>query len=242
LTASFCTVEVGDSTVHTLHLLPERAAFLPDTSTLLIADAHIGKAVSFRALGVPVPAGTTTENLNLISLLVTRHQAQRIIFLGDFLHSAKSHAAATMAAVSTWRELHANLQITLVRGNHDDRAGDPPAHLRVEVVDEPLRVGGLALCHHPQEVADAYVLAGHLHPCVKLAGRGRESLRLPCFWMGPRAGVLPAFGAFTGMAVVKPLARDQVFAVAGDSVLAVTASRFAPSRPTGRAPPKSNPK
>ena len=241
MTAPVCTVEVGDGTVHALQLLPQKAAFLPDTSTLLIADAHIGKAVSFRALGVPVPSGTTTENLNLISLLVTGHQAQRIIFLGDFLHSAKSHAAATMAAVSEWRELHANLQITLVRGNHDDRAGDPPAHLRIDVVDEPLRFGSLALCHHPQEVAGAYVLAGHIHPCVKMTGRGRDRLRLPCFWMGPRTGVLPAFGAFTGMAEVQPLTQDRVFAVAGDAVLAVDAAAPAPSRRTNRAPPKSTP-
>jgi uncharacterized protein len=222
LTASFDTVEVGG---HVLHLLPQKAAFLPDTSTLLIADAHIGKAVSFRALGVPVPSGTTTENLNLISDLVARHHAKQIIFLGDFLHSAKAHAAATMAAVSSWREAHASLQITLVRGNHDSRAGDPPAHLNIDVVNEPLMLGGLALCHHPQEVAGAYALAGHIHPCVKVTGRGRERLRLPCFWMGARSGVLPAFGAFTGMAEVRPNAQDRVFAVAGDAVVAVPVAR-----------------
>ena len=188
LQTNICSVEVGG---HTLHLLPERAAFLPASATLLIADAHIGKAVSFRALGVPVPSGTTTENLNLLSDLVVRHHAERIIFLGDFLHSARSHAAATTAAVMKWRDAHPKLQLTLVRGNHDDRAGDPSAALRIDVVDEPLLLGGLALCHYPQEVADAYVLAGHIHPCVKLAGRGRDRLRLPCFWMGPTVVCCP---------------------------------------------------
>ena len=238
--SNFCSVEVGG---HSLHLLPERAVFLPDSATLLIADAHIGKAVSFRALGVPVPAGTTTENLNLLSNLVARHHAERIIFLGDFLHSARSHALATTAAVSKWREAHPNLQLSLVRGNHDDRAGDPSAHLRIDVVDEPLMLGSLALCHHPQEVAGAYVLAGHIHPCVKLAGRGRDRLRLPCFWLGPHVGVLPAFGAFTGMAEVRPSIDDQVFAVAGEVVTRVKqVSRCAPARRTGRTRPVSNPR
>ena len=237
---AFCSVEVGGET---LHLLPERAAFLPHLATLLIADAHIGKAVSFRALGVPVPSGTTTENLNLLTDLVARHHAQRIVFLGDFLHSARSHALATTAAVLKWRDAHPNLQLTLVRGNHDDRAGDPSAALRIDVVDEPLMLGGLALCHHPQEVAGAYVLAGHIHPCVKLAGRGRDRLRLPCFWLGPRVGVLPAFGAFTGMAEIKPTAEDQVFAAAGEVVSPVLGvSRYAPSRRTNRAQPRSVPK
>ena len=31
-----------------LSLLPQKAAFLPESNTLLVADAHIGKAVSFR--------------------------------------------------------------------------------------------------------------------------------------------------------------------------------------------------
>ena len=240
LQINICSVEVGG---HRLNLLPERAVFLPDSATLLIADAHIGKAVSFRALGVPVPSGTTTENLKLLSDLVSRHHAQRIIFLGDFLHSARSHAPATTAAVVRWREAHADLQLTLVRGNHDDRAGDPSAQLRIDVVDEPLRLGGLALCHHPQEVAGAYVLAGHIHPCVKLVGRGRDRLRLPCFWMGQHVGVLPAFGAFTGMAEVKPSSDDQVFAVAGEVVTRVKqVSTSAPAPRTGRARPISNPR
>jgi metallophosphoesterase superfamily enzyme len=38
----------------------------------------------------------------------------------------------------------------LVRGNHDSRAGDPPASLGIRVVDEPFAVGPFAACHHPQ--------------------------------------------------------------------------------------------
>ena len=37
-----------------LWLCPERAAFAPDHAVLLVADFHLGKAHSFRRLGVPV--------------------------------------------------------------------------------------------------------------------------------------------------------------------------------------------
>ena len=201
-----------------LTLLPQKAALLPDSRTLLIADAHIGKATSFRALGVPVPRGTTSETLAVLSDLVARHGARRIVFLGDFLHSARSHAAATLASVARWRDEHAALSLVLVRGNHDDRAGDPPAALRFEVVDEPLREGGLALCHHPEPVEGAHVIAGHLHPCVSVHGRAHERLRLPVFHVGERVTVLPAFGSFTGMHPVRPAPGDRLFAVADDAV------------------------
>ena len=204
-----------------LWLLPERAAFLPETSTLLIADAHIGKALSFRKLGVPVPHGTTAETLAGLSALIARLGAKRIVFLGDFLHSARSHGPTTMDTVARWRETHAALELTLVRGNHDDHAGDPPARLGIRAVDEPLMHGDLALCHHPVARAPAYVLAGHLHPGVSLSGRANDHLRLPCFWFGANVGVLPAFGAFTGMHPIKAEPHDRVYALADDGVVEV---------------------
>ena len=205
----------------TLHLSAER--------TLLVADAHFGKAVSFRKLGVPVPSGTTRETLARLDAVIAQTQAAHVVFLGDFLHSERSHAAGTLGALQEWRDARAGLQLTLVRGNHDDRAGDPPASLRFTVVDEPLRLGPFALCHHPRPVAGAYVLAGHWHPCISVAGRAFERLRLPCFWLGDDSGqlpqqavgILPAFGGFTGMHRIEPRAGDRIFPIAGDVVRAL---------------------
>jgi DNA ligase-associated metallophosphoesterase len=201
-----------------LRLLARRAAFLPDAGTLLIADAHLGKAQSFRRLGVPVPGGTTAEALRSLSALLAETGARRIVFLGDLLHSARSRAAATGMAVAQWREAHADAELTLVRGNHDRHAGDPPPAWRVQCVDEPLQLGSFALVHHPQPVAGAYALAGHVHPAAVLGGRARERLRLPCFHFGPAVGVLPAFGDFTGMHVLPRAPGDRVFVIADDVV------------------------
>ncbi|WKB54743.1 ligase-associated DNA damage response endonuclease PdeM [Eleftheria terrae] len=201
-----------------LLLLPEKAVFLPEHATLLVADVHIGKAQAFRRLGVPVPHGTTGETLQRLSALLERTAARRLVFLGDFLHSAAAHAPATLAALHQWRERHLRQQLVLVRGNHDDRAGDPPASLGIECVDEPWRLAGLALCHHPRSVPGAVALAGHLHPCVRLGGRALDRLRLPCFWFSAELGVLPAFGSFTGMHAVHPLPHDRVFVAADGRV------------------------
>ena len=215
-----------------LQLHPSGAAYLPDADTLLVADAHFGKAVTFRRLGVPVPQGTTRQTLQQIDDLLWQTGARQLVFLGDFLHSAEAHAPSTQRALADWRAQHAQLALTLVRGNHDVRAGDPPASLGIDVVDEPfcLPVGShtLALCHHPQRVEGCYALAGHWHPCVSLKGAGRDRVRLACFWLGDptthAVGVLPAFGSFTGMHPIEPRPGDRVFAVAGDSIRALPAS------------------
>lgn len=208
-----------------LQLWPQKAAFDPALGLLLVADAHLGKAVSFRRLGVPVPEATTDEALARLDALLTITGARGIVFLGDLLHSARSHAAGTMAALRAWRRRHADLSLTLVRGNHDQRAGDPPADLGVEVVDGPLRRGPWMLVHAPDEAppaaADTYALAGHVHPCVVLGGRGGDRLRLPCFHFDAAVGVLPAFGPFTGMHALPAGPTVRRYAIAGDAVQAL---------------------
>jgi len=217
-----------------LQLWPQKAAFDPDLRLLLVADAHLGKAVSFRQLGVPVPEATTDEALSRLDGLVAATAACGIVFLGDLLHSARAHAAGTMAAVAAWRARHAALALTLVRGNHDAHAGDPPAALGVQVVDGPLRLGPWALLHQPGEVPGAYALAGHVHPGAVLGGRAHTRLRLPCFHFGPTCGVLPAFGPFTGLHVLAGGPQVQQFVVGGDAVRALPALPSLPAGPGRR--------
>ncbi len=201
-----------------LWLLPEKAIYWPQQQALLIADAHFGKAAAYRRLGQPVPHGTTASNLAVLDHLLASHACQRLIFLGDFLHAPGSQGPATLAALQQWRERYPALHITLIRGNHDRRAGDPPAALNFEVVAEPLLLGPFALQHEPEPHAHAPVLAGHVHPVYRLRGKGRQSLRLPCFRMGGDISLLPAFGAFTGGYAVQPGRDDSVFVIGDGQV------------------------
>ena len=204
-----------------LVLLPERAAWWPAAKTLFVADFHLGKAASLRSAGIPMPSGTTTENLERLDRALAARPVAHLVILGDFLHSAQGRAQATLARFAHWRASRPALAVTLVRGNHDDRAGDPPSQWNMRCVDPGERLGPFALLHDPAPVAGAYALAGHIHPAVRLTERGGQSVRLPCFWFGPRVGVLPSFGAFTGSAVVRPREGDRVFVVAGDEVICV---------------------
>lgn len=201
-------------------LLAHKALYWPREKMLAVADIHFGKAASFRALGVPVPRGTTADNLAALDALVAAHAVEQIVFLGDFLHARAAHASATLAAMLEWRAHHADLRLTLVRGNHDAHAGDPSALLRLDIVDEPYLRAPFAFCHHPEVAVDAYVLAGHVHPVYRLESR-RDALRLPCFLLGATRAVLPSFGAFTGGYAVVPQAGEQVCVCAGDTVFAV---------------------
>jgi DNA ligase-associated metallophosphoesterase len=204
-----------------LVLLPERAMFWPARRMLFVADFHLGKAASFRRAGIALPAGTTAENVQRLGRAIDRTAAGHVVFLGDFLHSRQGRTATTLEGFGRWRAARACVEMTLVRGNHDVKAGDPPAEWAMRCVEPGVTAGPFVLRHEPGASRSGYALAGHIHPAVRLGAAGETPLRLPCFWFGARHGVLPAFGAFTGHADVRPKRGDQVFVIAEDEVLKV---------------------
>ena len=223
-----CIATLGGERVE---LYAERALNWPRGRTLFVADVHLGKAAAFRAGGVPLPRGITSDDLARLARLIAATRAERLVVLGDFLHAAAGRTRALERAFVAWRAQHKALALTLVRGNHDARAGDPPAAWRIETVAEPYPAPPFLLCHEPP--ADRagsgallaqcapYALAGHVHPGVRIDGKGLQSERLPCFVLGKQRAILPAFGRFTGLETRAWGRHDRVVAIAGERLLAL---------------------
>jgi metallophosphoesterase superfamily enzyme len=91
------------------------------------------------------------------------------------------------------------------------------------ILHQKLTVGNLLLTHEEMTRVPAgfYNLAGHFHPGVRLHGKGRQSLMLPCFYFGKRKGLLPAFGSFTGLAAIKPKEGERVYAIVSKSIVEI---------------------
>ncbi len=202
----------------TVVLHPERAVELTGHRTVAIADVHWGKATALRAQGVPVPAGGTTADLARLDALLARTKAERLVILGDLAHSRHGWDTRALEPVVAWRARWPRLHITLIRGNHDAHAGDPPDALRIETVDS--HVADDLICAHepPDPNVAGITLCGHLHPTIKLAGRGRDRVRLPCFVLGHNYLMLPAFSAFTGSGAWTPFRGERAFAIVDDAV------------------------
>ncbi len=204
-----------------LVLLADRALWLPARRAVIVADLHWGKAAAFRAAFVPVPTGTTGRDLTRLSKVLRETSAESLIVLGDLLHARAGRHTDTLGAIAEWRDQHRAVAITLVRGNHDAHAGDPPSSLGITCVDAPLPIGPFIGVHEPETDPAGYVLSGHLHPCVSVRGRGRQHARLPAFVFGPNVGVLPAFSSFTGTGMYEPVPHDRLFVIADGEVIAV---------------------
>ncbi len=227
----------------TLELLPQKAAVLHGADgrrVLLVADLHLGKSASFAAGGVPLRAGLAGQiaraDLQTLASLLANTRCAEMVVLGDLLHARTARDPGVLEALHAWRWSPnvAVVSVMLVRGNHDRGAGDPPEEVGFRCVDAPWPIApGIMGVHEPCEIEGALVVAGHLHPGVVLTGAGARE-RAPCFIVGERLAVLPAFGRFTGSTCTNAWPDARRYACGPESVVeipqALTAGRGAGSR------------
>ncbi len=200
-----------------LELYPQKAALWRKKSMLFLADLHLGKINHFRKSGIAVPAKANDRNIEGIIDLVILTKPERTIFLGDLFHSHYNPEWETFGElIKHFRQT----SFELVRGNHDIMSAQQYSRKGI-VVHESLCMEPFILTHHPLEEADPFLynLSGHLHPGITVRGKGRQSLTLPCFYFGGQAGLLPAFGAFTGLARIHPKKEDKVFAIVEEKIV-----------------------
>jgi DNA ligase-associated metallophosphoesterase len=164
-----------------LQLLRDKAVFWPAPRTLILADLHLGKSAAFRKAGLAVPETTTGADLERLRLLLRATQSRHLIILGDLFHSRDGLQPVMLDQVKAWRTGLSDVEIVLVPGNHDRKAGPPPSEWNFQVVAGTWNSGPFLFSHEPREAKHAYVLAGHLHPAMVLRDEYGPSIRAACF-------------------------------------------------------------
>ena len=198
----------------TLH--PSGTLFWQDRSVLLISDVHLGKVSHFRKFGAAVPQNVVQKNFELMDEALEYFDPKVICFLGDLFHSALNKE---WNLFEKW-VAKKSMEIILVAGNHDIISPLKYEDLGIRVVSE-VEWDDFLLTHHPEERTGFFNFSGHIHPAIRLRGKGRQSLRLPCFFKSERQLILPAFGKFTGTFVLEPQKNDEVFAIVEDEIMKI---------------------
>jgi DNA ligase-associated metallophosphoesterase len=205
-----------------LLLLPQKAIYWQQENTLIAADVHLGKVGHFRKAGIAVPRDMEQNDLSVLSDLIDEFEPKKIIFLGDFFHSVMN---ADWEWFILWRSQFPNLEIALIRGNHDIIHDDYYHGLNIKLYHK-LVVGPFLMLHHPLieealNTSGAYSFCGHLHPGISLRGKARQHITLPCFAFGAKQAILPSFGKFTGRVAIRSQQTDRIFAIANNKVIAI---------------------
>jgi DNA ligase-associated metallophosphoesterase len=205
-----------------LWLLPERAVFWPGENCLLVADAHFGKSALLREEGLALPDGTTASDFLRLEKLVAFTGVREVLFLGDTLH-APAVRKTGLPEKLRWFVSKLPARCVALPGNHDVRALPLLEETGFEVASPTLPRGPFLLKHEPPSPGSQTpkpILCGHLHPGFAPPRSRGPRWRAPCFWLSGEALHLPAFGSFTGLAMVAARPGDSVFLLAEGTVVA----------------------
>ncbi len=200
-----------------LCLRADHSVFWPARRTLFVADTHFGKSGVFRRQGMSVPSGTTDADLARLEAAIAETQARRLIILGDFVHAPPAADEPWLARFAAWRAQHSHVEIMVTRGNHD-RVKTLPMALDIDWQPGARHEAPFVCQHEPGADERGPVLAGHIHPVVRLRA-GSETLRLPAFWRHADGLMLPAFCSFAGGGRIEPAAGDQLFVIGDNEVI-----------------------
>jgi DNA ligase-associated metallophosphoesterase len=194
-----------------LFLLPQKAMYLPADRVLMLSDLHIGKSSHFRREGMAVPSTLASAELLKLGKLIKQTKASSVFVIGDLFHTGHE---IDVGRFLEWRKEFAETEIILIRGNHDRLDQYMGNNLGV-VLKREHKLRQLLMLHDLRDSTqeDMFIVSGHIHPGIRVFGRGRQSARLPCFHLSSNKLVLPAFGEFTGKHIISPEKGDRVFAV-----------------------------
>lgn len=211
----------------TINLLPEKAIFWPKTSSLFIADLHLGKTRHFRKEGIGVPDSMAAEDYVKLNNVLSKYSPKEVYLLGDLFHSEYN---AEWSQVIDFVQSKEGITFHLIIGNHDilDEAHYRDAGFVVH--RDYLDLPPFKLIHEPPEEQEGrledegFILCGHIHPGVRIMGRGRQHFRLPCYFFKKNYAILPAFGTFTGVKTLKVMDDGIAYAIVKDRIVQITNS------------------
>jgi putative SbcD/Mre11-related phosphoesterase len=168
---------------------------LPDERTIVVADLHLGYESALEAEGIHIPRVQTKTVKEALVRLIERHEAERVVLLGDVKHEFSRNLGQEVRDVrSVLDSISEMVDIVIVKGNHDNFIENIVSRIQIPVVDR-YSLGGITFVHGHQPCDSRPLVIGHEHPSVKIVDRVGAYIKLPChmFLRDEKVLVLPAF-------------------------------------------------
>ena len=199
----------------------KKSIFWHDQNMLILADLHLGKAAHFRKAGIAAPADTNEQTLENLESLIDYYHPSSILILGDLFHSRINK---DWQKFIDWKNNYQQINFLLIKGNHDLLSTDDYQRSNLRIYNK-LLLNPFLFVHDAdgsdEKNSGRITISGHIHPAVKLSGKGRQRITLPCFLYENNNLILPAFGSFTGTHKIPKTKNNRIFAVTDESVIEI---------------------
>lgn len=205
----------------TLWLSPARCIFWEEEKALILSDLHFGKTGHFRKSGIGVPQSIFKEDLQRLFTQIQFFKPDVLLIAGDMFHSA---ANKEIDFFLKWRNDLPDVTFRLIKGNHDVLSNKFYEEANIKVAQKKLSIQNFRFTHDfasecEDDKEELFTFSGHIHPGIKFSGAGKQAFMLPCYYFSEKFAILPAFSLFTGLYKIKPLKKDNVFALIENQVI-----------------------
>jgi DNA ligase-associated metallophosphoesterase len=217
-------MKIGEQTItfnkQELSLNTQRSIYWKDQKTLILSDLHLGKAAHFRKHGIAIPMDIAITDLNRLESLIAYYQAKQVIVVGDLIHAGINQEVLLL---ESFRQRHPELQLHLVKGNHDRLSQQMTTRFGIVHHKEIFETQQIKFKHHPADAADSssFRISGHIHPGISLVIPPKRQVRLPCFLVSDHQIILPAFSTFTGLDSKDLSSLYQSYAISDDHIFPI---------------------
>lgn len=199
-----------------LQLLPEKALWWPGQKTIIISDLHWGKSGHFRANGIAIPENAQRKDENRLAKIIQQTNAERLIIAGDLFHSKHNNE---IAEFTYWRQAHRQLHIDFIMGNHDILKAPAYTGWDMQVHTSSYFVNPFLITHDMVEGTGQFIIHGHVHPAIRITGKGNQSIKLCCYCEDENRLILPAFGSFTGSHLMNKAEHKHIYIITDSIVM-----------------------
>ncbi len=158
-----------------------------------------------------------TNDFDKFTALLDALKPKQVYFLGDLFHSDYNSEVFDLNEII---QANSSVKFVLIKGNHDIIKQTHFEKMGIQVVTEWIE-NTFIFTHEPIPKAGYYNIYGHLHPGVRLKGKAKQNLSLPCFYFAEHFAVLPAFSDFTGLKILENKPATAIYLITDNKVIKV---------------------
>ncbi|MCI2075334.1 MAG: metallophosphoesterase [Candidatus Methanomethylophilus sp.] len=176
----------------------DRCLILDDGPTAVVGDLHLGYESALEDEGMFIPRINTESVRERLNEVIDRYEPGRIVLLGDIKHDFRRSSYKAREEVRSIVKLVSDAAETVViKGNHDNYLQNIVGDMGLTAVDN-IDIGGFRLEHGHVDSGVRPVIIGHEHPSVRIPGELSGSVKLQCYVVARKEGVIviPPFSRF----------------------------------------------
>lgn len=202
-----------------IHLLPERAVFLPTYNTLVIADWHLNK-LEDNTLFENRDDEFVKDEIQELEKLVEEYEVRRLVLLGGMFHPDWEK---DWTLFYDFARYHQELEVVSIRKGKPVPEDEAYVPENFESCEDFLLENKIFFA--PDDVIDTeknrlYIIGGHLPGCI-VSGNGGQVYRMACFKVDGNKIFMPSFGAWTQLNIIEKEKNSTFYPILGDHIVSI---------------------